>query len=63
MAALPHQNVQLIILCSVFLLLSIIAVGLRLITRRIKHTSLALNDYLIVWALVSIRVRENEFRN
>ena len=58
MTALPRQNVQLIVLCSVFLVLAIVAVGLRLITRRIKHTALVLNDYLIVWALVSIYINQ-----
>ena len=52
MAALPLQNVQLIILCSVFLALAIVTVGLRLFTRRIKRTKLRINDYLIIVALV-----------
>jgi hypothetical protein len=46
---------KLIIILTVFLFLSIIAVGLRLWGRRIQHKSLVFNDYAIMVGLVFLQ--------
>ena len=51
----PSQGgVALLALCSIFELLAITAVGLRLWSRKIKKVGLFVNDYAILVALVRL---------
>ena len=56
MAGLPSkgdgQGVMLIALSAIFLALALIAVALRLWSRRLMRAQLALNDYLVLLAMV-----------
>lgn len=50
-----EQGVMLITVSAIFLALAILAVALRLWSVRLKKRSLAVNDYLIILALVRVQ--------
>jgi hypothetical protein len=50
---IPRDVLAHIIINTVFMLIAIIAVALRLVARRLKGIALGLDDYFIVAAVVS----------
>jgi hypothetical protein len=50
---IPRDVLAHIIINTVFMLVAIIAVALRLVARRLKRIALGLDDYFIIAAVVS----------
>ena len=51
------RGITVVVLCTVFVPLSAIAVALRLLSRRLKKKALETNDYMILAALVCYQHR------
>jgi hypothetical protein len=59
---LSSQGITLIIICAVFLVPAVAAVGLRIWARRIQRVPLCFNDYAILLALVCCLAPERNHR-